>query len=125
MKFKVGDRVRGNEKANKKYSHTVQGWEGVVKEVYEDYFVADHFDLKYECFELIESKTLVMSKLNAMMKLMLGKDEQTLYKAGFINGDLKHTEKGQEHLNALLFAAHKVNLVKLAEEEIEEEKKAA
>lgn len=32
-KFKVGDRVIGNSKANKRYNHTKAGWKGVVTKI--------------------------------------------------------------------------------------------
>jgi hypothetical protein len=60
-------------------------------------------------------------KLSAMLKLMLGADEQVLYKAGYINGDLELTEKGKAGLVAILFAANKATLVKLAQADLDEE----
>ena len=62
-KFKVGDYVIGNKKANGNYSVTKRAWVGKVSEVYDDYFTAYGFDpmlrmdlhfghLKYECFDL-------------------------------------------------------------------------
>ena len=63
-----------------------------------------------------------MNKLNSMMKRLLDKPSQTLYKAGFINGDLELTEKGADALRVILFDANKVELVKQAEEELKEEK---
>ena len=62
-KFKVGDVIIGNEKANA-YGHTVQGWIGVVTRVEGDHFHAKGrdddsgggtgFELRYDRFDLLE-----------------------------------------------------------------------
>jgi hypothetical protein len=59
-KFKVGDEVVGNEKANR-YGITKQGWKGIVKQVGPNGRIkVDCFiDLDPECFDLVsESKTV-------------------------------------------------------------------
>jgi len=72
--------------------------------------------------ETISQPKKTMNKLNSMMKRLLDKDSQTLYKANFINGDLELTEKGHNSLMAILFTANKAELVKQAEDELKEEK---
>jgi hypothetical protein len=69
-----------------------------------------------------DNKKTVMSKLTNTFKLLTDKSTQTLRKAGYINGDLELTQEGQAALNSILLAAHKEELVKLAEEKIAEEK---
>jgi len=52
-KFKVGDKVIGNKKANDRYTITKEGWRGTVTEVYDDgYFHAGGFNLDPEYFDL-------------------------------------------------------------------------
>jgi hypothetical protein len=60
--------------------------------------------------------------LNNFMKKMLDKDTQTLIKAEYINGDLLLTQKGKEALDSINFQANKAELVKLAQEDLDEEK---
>lgn len=52
-KFKVGDKVIGNEKANR-YGITKEDWIGTVAEVDDNGFEADGFYLDYDCFDLYE-----------------------------------------------------------------------
>ena len=61
--------------------------------------------------------------LNQMMKKLLDADTQALIKAGYVNGDLLLTAKGQEALNAILFDANKKALLAMATEEIAEQEK--
>jgi hypothetical protein len=65
-----------------------------------------------------------VNKLNSMMKRILDKDTQTLYKAGYLNGDLEMTDKGKKALQGILFDTHKAELIKAATEELEEDKEA-
>lgn len=56
FKFKVGDKVISNKKADERYSVTQNGWIGEVIEVTNDYFRAKgssgvDFTLVYECFD--------------------------------------------------------------------------
>lgn len=56
FKFKVGDKVISNKKADERYSVTKNGWIGEVIEVTNDYFRAKDsndvdFTLAYECFD--------------------------------------------------------------------------
>lgn len=72
--------------------------------------------------EYKKSNKIIMQKITPMLKRLLDKNSQTLYKAGYINGDLELTDKGRSALNALIFETNKVELVKLAQEDIDEEK---
>jgi hypothetical protein len=64
MKFKVGDRVMGNEKANK-YGITIKGWTGTVTQVYKSHFCAredgdtTNFPLDYDCFDLVNTNQTI------------------------------------------------------------------
>jgi hypothetical protein len=60
-------------------------------------------------------------KLSSMMKRLLDKDTQVLVKAGFLNGDLELTGDGQKALLAILFMATKVDMVKAAQEKLDDE----
>ena len=64
-----------------------------------------------------------MKKLTPMLKRMLDKKGQTLYKAGYINGDMEVTSAGKDALNSILFDVHKDALVAAAQEALDEEKK--
>jgi hypothetical protein len=72
--------------------------------------------------ETISQPKKIMNKLTSMLKRILDPEAQTLYKAGFIDGNMALTSRGQEALNAILFTANKAELVKQAEEELKEEK---
>jgi len=99
MRFQVGDRIRitdGGKDLNGGYI----GHIGVV-----DRINGYHYCLKMDNgnyhrrwtddndLELINKKGNTMQKLNTMLKLLLGADEKTLYKAGFLNGDLRLIRK--------------------------------
>lgn len=60
-------------------------------------------------------------KLSVMQKLLMAKDDQTLTKAGYLDGDMDLTEEGQEALDSILFAANKAALVVLAQAVLDEE----
>lgn len=57
-KFKVGDLIRGNQKAGK-YRWTTVGWEGVVVQVLSNtrvkvqYSKSHDYDVESECFDLV------------------------------------------------------------------------
>lgn len=70
-----------------------------------------------------ESPKKIM-KLSSMMKRLLDKDVQTLIKAGFLDSNLGLTLEGQQALFAMLFVANKAELVKVAQEKIDEEEKS-
>ncbi len=78
-----------------------------------------------KCVESLKSKTKIskMKKLGNMMKKLLDSDTQTLVKARFINGDLEITDTGTRALIEILFTDKKTELVKLAQEQIDEEEK--
>lgn len=61
-------------------------------------------------------------KLTPMIKRLLDSDSQTLYKAGYLNGDLELTEAGRNALQTIIFTQNKAELVKLAQEVLEEAK---
>lgn len=67
-------------------------------------------------------KTSKMQKLTATFKRLTDKPTQTLFKAGFVDGDLELTEAGREALLSLMLAENKEALVALAQEAIDEEK---
>jgi len=66
----------------------------------------------------------MLRKLSAMLELQLDAESKTLYKAGFINGDLELTQEGKEANEAINFSKNKTELVKAAEEKIKEEEKS-
>lgn len=66
----------------------------------------------------------MLRKLSTMLELQLDKESKTLYKAGFINGDLELTQEGKEVNEAINFSKNKTELVKAAEEKIKEEEKS-
>lgn len=82
--------------------------------------LADNLTLAPELNKGI-SKTM---NLNSMMKRLLDASTKKLIKAGYIDGDLMLTEKGKLALFTILFAANKEELVKLAEEDLKEEKES-
>jgi len=55
-KFKVGDHVVANFKANGRYNYTIPGWKGVVTEVFDSVITVEdaHRDFKVDpaCFDL-------------------------------------------------------------------------
>lgn len=83
-------------------------------------------ELRTDCFKNLilktKSKKSLIMKLTPMLKRLLDKKAQTLYKAEYINGDLELTEDGRSALNTILFEANKDELVKLAQEKLDEEK---
>lgn len=72
---------------------------------------------------LLKSNKTIMEQVSIMMKKLLDADTQTLVKAGYVNGNLDLTEEGKKALMASLFMANKTELVKLAQEKIDEAKK--
>lgn len=67
--------------------------------------------------------TTFMEKLTSTLKRVLNSDLQAMYKAGYINGGLELTSKGQSALFGILLSAHEAELGKLATEELEEAEK--
>lgn len=67
------------------------------------------------------NKQTIMQKVGIMFKKFTDKDTQTLYKAGYVNGNLELTEAGRTALLAVNFDANKAALVASAQEVIAEE----
>lgn len=63
----------------------------------------------------------MIQTLSSMLKRLLDADSQTLYKAGFINGDLELTDEGEKALMGILFDANKAALVVEAQAVIDDE----
>lgn len=72
----------------------------------------------------LTTKQPIMQKLNSMLKRILDSESQTLYKAGYLNGDLELTNRGRDALNAILFTENKAKLVAAAQADLDEEKNA-
>jgi len=66
------------------------------------------------------NKTKIM-KITNLVKKILDKDTRTLIKAGFINGDIALTEEGVNELIGILFLEKKAELLKVAEEKLNED----
>lgn len=71
--------------------------------------------------EYLGEKGTIM-KITNLVKKLLDKDTQTLVKAGLINGDLQLTDEGTTELLSILFIEKKDELVKIAQEKLDEEK---
>jgi hypothetical protein len=122
--LQVGDRIqnKGNGSAQNQFKF------GKVTTVYIEY------GIKYEDgnvgsgeerhYKLVErgNKT-IMQKVSTMFKLLVNDDTKALKEAGYINGDLELTDEGNNELRAILFAANKAELVKVAKDKLAEEAK--
>ena len=64
-----------------------------------------------------------MSKLKTLFTKLVSPEVRTLSEAGFLNGDLALTNEGKEELINLLFLEKKADLVKVAQEMLDEAKK--
>ena len=73
-------------------------------------------------YDIINYKDTQM-KITNLVKKILDKDTRTLVKAGFINGELALTDEGVSELLGLLFLEKKAELLKVAEEKIDEDSK--
>lgn len=135
MKFKEGDRIVNigcNCHWNDNMYKPNSGKHGVVDRINSSSENGQTYHIKYDdgasglggkcCYEL-ETKKTTMQKVSIMMKKLLNADIQTLVKAGYLNGDLDLTLKGQTALMVQLFESNRAELVKAAEEEIAEEEK--
>lgn len=87
--------------------------------------MAEQYDLinSEEVLQAELIKQLTNNKMNNFFKKLTDKKIQALVKAGYLNSDLKITVKGNGALIELLFLANYDELVKLANEEIEETEK--
>lgn len=81
-----------------------------------------HYSLTFQ--EIKNKKRNIMQKITPMLKRLLDADGRMLYKAGFLDSEMELTSKGNDALQTLVFDANKVALVKLAKEDIREEKEA-
>lgn len=106
-KFKVGDKVIGNYKADLKYSCTVKGWKGLVTEVKQDgrFETEDFGFLDEECFDLLEEgknnadTSASKNNMNLVQKfamLLKGEPMKSFFKAGITNADYTFTTEGKE-----------------------------
>lgn len=59
-------------------------------------------------------------KITNLVKKILDNDTRTLVKAGFINGDLALTDEGVGELLGILFLEKKAELLKVAQEKLDE-----
>jgi hypothetical protein len=73
---------------------------------------------------ILVKTTTIMKNVSNMFKKLTDSKTQTLYKAGYINGDLELTTQGTTTLMELMFTANKDALVTQAETEIAEAEKA-
>lgn len=132
-KFKVGDKCSFTDDCPG-YSGEVNGADYVViigitsggRYEYDAYKDGSKVGSCYGCLTdehlTLLSNQSIMNRVSNMMKRLLDGDTQSLVKAGFINGDLEITDKGQDALNSVLFVNNKEELVELAEAELAEEK---
>jgi hypothetical protein len=74
----------------------------------------------YQHYDSQNNKKNNMNQLTSMLKRLLDKNAQKLYKVGFINGDLELTESGKRELWGIIFDTYKKELVEKAEEIIKE-----
>ena len=63
-----------------------------------------------------------MSKLKTLAKRLLNSDIRKLVKGGLLNSDLSVAERGRAAIDALAVEANMAELVKIAEERIEEDR---
>ncbi len=123
MEYKVEDKIRWVK--NNNGSKDFIGQEGTITGVttgtycYKVSFSIANFAENE--LELINQK--IMNQVKAMFKRLTDAGAQTLYKAGYINGDLELTDKGTRALNAINFDANKPALVAEAQAELDEEAK--
>lgn len=79
---------------------------------------------KYNESKINKNQTTIktmLNKISSTFKKLTSPSTQTLYKAGFINGDLAITTLGSEELRNILFIEYQEKLLARAEEMIKEE----
>lgn len=77
-----------------------------------------------EKWELVNNNNkTIMSKLKTLFKRLVDHDVQVLSEVGFLNGDLALTQEGKDEIMNLLFLEKKAELVKVAQEMLDEAKK--
>ena len=62
-------------------------------------------------------------KITNLVKKILDKDTRTLVSAGYINGDLALTDEGVAELIGIMFLEKKAELLKIAQEKLDENNK--
>ena len=67
-----------------------------------------------------KNKINKIMKITNIVKQLLDSDTRKLVKAGLINGDLALTEEGVSELLGIIFLANKAELVKVAEEKLDD-----
>lgn len=97
MKFKIGDRVKGNSKASR-YTMTGPGTEWTVQECRSGgVIVLEGFVVDGDCFDLIElTNKTNMNLKEKFITAFLSEPEKTFRKAGITNGDGLLTDEGQK-----------------------------
>lgn len=85
----------------------------------EDFYGASLFNSLYDTLTKTKQNTM---NISTIAKRIFDKDTKTLIKANFLKDDLSLTEHGEEALYGLLFSDKKDELVKLAQEELDEKK---
>lgn len=73
-----------------------------------------------DTINLQKEKTMTLS---ALARRILDADTRTFIKAGFINGDLKLTDKGMDATHLVIFEKYKKEMLDLANEQIEADEK--
>lgn len=133
MKFKVGDRVKiiKDNSGESKYLGELATIEDIVDYDSEypirlklDSMPYGTIDANQNEFKLYSSKKTVgiMASLSKLAKRTLDSDIKTLVKAGYLTNELEFTDEGDEALCALLLEQHKVQLVKMAKEDLKDRK---
>lgn len=96
-KFKVGDRVVGNDSADEKYGVTKKGWVGTVKRYYDDgYNIAveslDHkntYTVLERCFDKLDStqRKIIITKEDQLIRVKVFEDGKFLCEGTEIGDD--------------------------------------
>lgn len=94
-KFKIGDKVIGNEKALGKYTVTTKGFTGRVTNITP--FKVEGFGVDEDCFDLIKNNNNNnMTTLEKFALVFKSEPEKSFRKAGITNGDDLFTDEGQK-----------------------------
>jgi hypothetical protein len=73
--------------------------------------------------EEFNKQPLTTKIMNRIKKALLSKDDKTLIEAGYLDSDLDLTSRGKNALEFILFTANKEELVKMAQADLDEQKK--
>jgi hypothetical protein len=104
-KFKVGDKVR--------ITKSLDGYDNAHEEL-------ELVEEQKSC-EIQTTKKTIMQKLTDYLKLNLSADNQELYKAGYIDGELAPTAKAREFLEYQIFVVNRDAMVLKAKEDNKKE----